>query len=139
MTKEVYKKIEGIFNVNRKEFDIVEIDRNVLLNATKLAKTEFHPAPIIALLEGYVENRKLKIGGLKMLSDELDFTIDLPFATNAVGSLQSHPEGGDFPEKHELDFFDRTGGVHFILSNPYTTRNMKAFDRDGNKLNFFVR
>ncbi len=132
---------EGIFNVNSKEFDNIELRRDALFDLVKLAKTEMHPSEFVAILEGYVESRKLKINGIKfpMKNGESNFKIDLPFLTNAVGSIISHPEGKIEPQKHELEFFDRTGGVHFIISSPYSSRDIKAFDRDGNKLGFFVR
>ena len=132
---------DGIFNVNSKEFDNIELRRDALFELVKLAKTEMHPEQFVAVLEGYVENRKLKINGIKfpMKQSDTTFKIDLPFLTNSVGSVISHPQGKLEPQKHELEFFDRTGGVHFIISSPYSTRDIKAFDREGNKLGFWVR
>lgn len=62
----------------------------------------------------------------------------LPIASNACGTVHSHPSPKPEPSRADLDLFGRFGEVHMIVASPYDERSWKAYDRKGNEVKLEV-
>ena len=133
------KNLDGVFNLNSVEFNELILTDEAISNILDFAKTH-HPNEFVALLGGTVDNKKLKIHDASFkLSKASELKIDLPFLTNIVGSVHSHPGSTVAPSKEDLEVFDRRGGIHFIVSYPFNAVNIRAYNCVGKEIKFKLR
>ncbi|MEM3403005.1 MAG: Mov34/MPN/PAD-1 family protein [Nitrososphaeria archaeon] len=103
-----------------------------------------HPKEAILLLRG-TRNKKeiivkdliippLALHGYSYASFPLYM---VPMDSSIIGTAHSHPSGITEPSLEDLSNF--YGAIMAIIGFPYTSeRNIKVFDRNGNKLSFII-
>lgn len=103
-----------------------------------IASKKNHPNEFMAFLASKKKNKVIdEIVVVPTFSDSLSASIRtdlLPFDKTIVGTVHSHPSGTSQPSKADLKTFNRTGKIHFIISAPYTLKQLKAFNFKGGKI-----
>jgi proteasome lid subunit RPN8/RPN11 len=134
--------LKHFFELERYEFEKVVIDREVIDNIVELAKQTL-PKEFIAFLEGKTKNKVLRIYGLvyQEYFANPSYTVykfDPPITSSIVGSVHSHPGSSNYPSKADLHSFSKKGVVHLIIRMPYSTENIQAYEKNGNKIEFEI-
>lgn len=130
-----------ILGTSKSHFDEVQIDREVANEIMNIAK-ESYPNEFMALLEGKIEDKILKITGLIFLPVDTSNegavmqVFMQPLSTNSIGSVHSHPGPNASPSDADLHFFSKKGLFHIIIAEPYNLESIKAYDSFGNLVNF---
>ena len=102
-----------------------------------------HPKEFVAVVEGKVENKELKITGLYYRTftssvNSASFSSFFGGQVNGIGTVHSHPSSNTRPSNADLLFFNKKGGVHFIIGYPYTGKNIAGYDYKGNEIVFRI-
>lgn len=130
-----------IFGTSRQEIEEVHVEREVINEIINIAR-ESYPNEFMALLEGKIKEKVLKITGLIFLpvetSDEgaVMQVFMQPLTTNSVGSVHSHPSYSASPSTADLHTFSKRGIFHMIIANPYNIESIMAYDSYGNRIEF---
>jgi proteasome lid subunit RPN8/RPN11 len=126
-----------ILGTSKLQFEEVHVDGEVI----NIAK-ESHPNEFIALLEGKVKDRIIKITGLIFLPTDVSNESAVmqvfmePLSTNSIGSVHSHPGPSANPSDADLHFFSKKGLFHMIIAEPYNRGSIRAYDSWGNLADF---
>ncbi|AIS31639.1 MULTISPECIES: Mov34/MPN/PAD-1 family protein [Methanobacterium] len=121
---------------NGKKFEEVILDREVVGEIIQIAR-ESHPLEFVALLEGKIKEKILRVDGLVFLPGETSHqgavmkTFMMPLTTGTVGSVHSHPTPSASPSTADLHFFAKNGLFHLIIAYPYTEDSIIAYDTFG--------
>lgn len=132
-----------ILGTNKKMFQEVQIDREVVDEVLKIAR-ESHPHEFVALLQGKVRDKVLHIEGLIFLPGETSNQgavmqiFMMPLLDDAVGSVHSHPIPNPSPSPADLHFFSKNGLFHLIIAHPYTEDSIIAYNSFGERMDFGV-
>ncbi len=121
----------------------VVIEHEVLDDLLGGAK-KAHPREFAALLEGGLEQEVLRVEGFVLPraylgKDNVLMKIGmLPPMIETIGSAHSHPGSNPYPSRADVHFFEKRGLVHFIMANPYSRKDVKAYDRLGREIEFSI-
>jgi len=124
-------------------FEEIHIDKEVIEEIIQIAKKS-HPNEFIALLQGKIMKKALKINGLIFLpgntSDDLAVMniFMRPLITDSVGSVHSHPGYSANPSKADLNFFAKNGFFHIIIALPYNTDSIRAYNSFGELVDYEI-
>jgi len=124
-------------------FEEIHIDKEVIEEIIQIAKKS-HPNEFIALLQGKIMKKALKINGLIFLpgntSDEgaVMNIFMRPLITDSVGSVHSHPGYSANPSKADLNFFAKNGFFHIIIALPYNTDSIRAYNSFGELVDYEI-
>ncbi len=135
--------LSRIFGVDKKRFEQVQIDREVIEEIISIARQSY-PHEFVALLQGKVSDLTLKIDGLIFVpgsTSEEGAVMQLfmmPLTSDAVGSVHSHPSYSARPSTADLQFFAKKGFFHMIIAEPYTEYSIRAYDSFGNQADYTV-
>ncbi|MBI5679946.1 MAG: Mov34/MPN/PAD-1 family protein [Methanobacterium sp.] len=130
-----------ILGTSKSHFDEVQIDKEVTDEIMNIAK-ESYPNEFMALLEGKISDKILKITGLIFLPVDTSQegavmqVFMQPLTTNSVGSVHSHPGFNASPSDADLTFFSKKGLFHMIIAEPYNMESIRAYDSYGNIVDF---
>jgi proteasome lid subunit RPN8/RPN11 len=119
----------------------VHIDAKIIDEIINIAR-EAHPNEFVALLEGKIEDRSLKIQGLVFLPGETSNqgavmqTFMKPLSTGTVGSVHSHPGYNASPSNADLYFFSKNGLFHLIIAEPYDKHSIRAYSTMGAEIRY---
>lgn len=133
--------LEKILGTSENHFDEVQIDKEVTDEIMNIAR-ESYPNEFMALLEGKIEDKILKITGLIFLPVDTSQegavmqVFMQPLSTNSVGSVHSHPGPNASPSDADLHFFSKKGLFHIIIAEPYDLDSIRAYDSYGNIVDF---
>ncbi|GAB6102178.1 Mov34/MPN/PAD-1 family protein [Thermococcus atlanticus] len=58
----------------------------------------------------------------------------LPHDETIKGTVHSHPSPSARPSKADLHFFSKFGGVHLIISYPFTRDSVRAYTSEGEEI-----
>jgi len=127
-----------IYRVKRSVLEIV-------LNASRRS----YPREFGALLKGKINEKDgltimvtealLLPGTIQGDSHAILHLSNLPIGSDCVGSVHSHPSGSKSPSDADLQFFRRTGLIHFICGYPYLgVEDITAYDKDGNRVGVVI-
>lgn len=126
-----------LLGTSKYQFEEVHVESEVIDEIMNIAK-EAYPNEFMALLEGKVEEKILKITGLVFLPVETSQegavmqVFMQPLSTNSVGSVHSHPGPSASPSDADLNFFASKGFFHMIIAEPYDRESIRAYDSFGN-------
>lgn len=142
LKKKLTKWFNRFFELDKYEFDRVVIDKEVIEAIIELAEQTL-PKEFIAFLEGKVNKRVLRITRLNYQEYVANpsytvYKMDFPLTSNIVGTVHSHPGYSNKPSKADLHSFSKKGLVHLIISMPYRVENIKAYDINGNVIEYEV-
>ncbi|MGF7119400.1 Mov34/MPN/PAD-1 family protein [Methanobacterium oryzae] len=132
-----------ILGTSKLEFDEIHVEGEVIDEIINIAK-ESHPNEFIALLEGKVKDRILKITGLIFLPTDVSNESAVmqvfmePLSTNSIGSVHSHPGPSASPSDADLHFFSKKGLFHMIIAEPYTRDSIRTYDSWGNIIDYKI-
>lgn len=132
-----------ILGTSKLEFEEVHVDGEVIDEIINIAK-ESHPNEFIALLEGKVNDKILKITGLIFLPTDTSHESAVmqvfmePLSTNSIGSVHSHPGPSANPSNADLHFFSKKGLFHMIIAEPYTRDSIRTYDSWGNTIGYKI-
>ena len=97
-----------------------------------------HPKEFMALLGSRGKNKvidELVFLPVESGEDFASIRLDLlPFDGKVVGSVHSHPGGIALPSRQDIETFPEIGKIHFIIAEPYSIKELKAFDVKGERL-----
>jgi len=130
-----------LLGTSKFQFEEVHVDKEVIDEITNIAK-EAHPNEFMALLEGKIEEKVLKVAGLIFLPIETSNegavmqVFMQPLTINSVGSVHSHPGPSASPSNADLDFFAAKGFFHMIIAEPYDRESIRAYDSYGNRVSY---
>jgi proteasome lid subunit RPN8/RPN11 len=141
----VWDKVKGFVEKAiwpQQKFSRVALDAGVLEDIIEFAKSNY-PNEFLAILSGEISQDTLTINGLLyqhfFASRSSALTrLNLPMLSGAVGSVHSHPSSSTRPSRADLQFFAKTGVVHFIIGAPYREQDMACYDFEGNTRDFSV-
>jgi proteasome lid subunit RPN8/RPN11 len=125
-----------------KPVERVIVKRTVIEDIMEFAKANSR-REFIALLEGTVDDGKAIVTGVlyqPFTSSEYKAVvhINLPMTSSSIGSVHSHPSGGNTPSGQDLLMFTRTGIVHLIICYPFREQDIACWDLHGNRTQFIV-
>lgn len=132
-----------LLGTSKYQFEEVHIDSEVIDEIINISK-EAYPNEFMALLEGKVEEKILKITGLVFLPVETSQegavmqVFMQPLSTNSVGSVHSHPGFNASPSDADLTFFSKKGFFHMIIAEPYNRESIRAYDSFGNPAEYRI-
>lgn len=139
------KLIKWIKNfLGLKDFNKIVLKKEVLVDILNLARSNY-PKEFVALLKGKIENDELIIYQITMqksfssTKSAVIFSDNLPIKEDVIGSVHSHPSYSNRASKADLKFFNKTGMVHFIVSNPFRPENLAGYNMYGNRIKFEIR
>ena len=130
-----------ILGTSKLEFEEVHVEGEVIDEIINIAK-ESYPNEFIALLEGKVKDKILKITGLIFLPTDVSNESAVmqvfmePLSTNSIGSVHSHPGPNANPSDADLHFFSKKGLFHMIIAEPYDRGSIRTYDSWGNLIDF---
>lgn len=130
-----------ILGTSKLEFEEVHVEGEVIDEIINIAK-ESYPNEFIALLEGKVKDKILKITGLIFLPTDVSNESAVmqvfmePLSTNSIGSVHSHPGPSASPSDADLHFFSKKGLFHMIIAEPYDRGSIRTYDSWGNLIDF---
>ncbi len=119
------------------QFEEVHIDKEVIDEIINIAK-EAYPNEFMALLEGKIKNKIIKITGLVFLPIETSQegavmqVFMQPLTIDSIGSVHSHPGPNASPSNADLEFFAKRGLFHMIIAEPFDRDSILAYDSYGN-------
>lgn len=132
-----------ILGTSKLEFEEIHVEGEVIDEIINIAK-ESHPNEFIALLEGKVKDRILKITGLIFLPTDVSNESAVmqvfmePLSTNSIGSVHSHPGPSASPSDADLHFFSKKGLFHLIIAEPYNRDSIRSYDSWGNLIGYKI-
>jgi len=137
------KLIGYLLGNDKQEFLEVHIDAILIDEIINIA-IESHPNEFIALLEGKIEKKVLKIKGLVFLPGETSNegavmqTFMKPISTGTIGSVHSHPGFNASPSNADLYFFSKNGLFHLIIAEPYNRNSIRAYNTVGAEIGYKI-
>ncbi|MDP3066130.1 MAG: Mov34/MPN/PAD-1 family protein [Methanobacteriaceae archaeon] len=137
------KLIGHLLGNNKQNFQEVQLDAALIDEIIQIAR-ESHPNEFVALLEGKVKDKILKIDGLVFLPGETSNqgavmkTFMKPMVTGTVGSVHSHPGYNASPSPADLYFFSKNGLFHLIIAEPYDEYSIRAYDTRGREAEYMI-
>jgi len=118
------------------------ITQNVANGIITYART-CHPNEGILILQGKTKRSHIIVDGLVIppfasLGPYFSGfpSYELPFDLSYIGTVHSHPGGSNRPSLEDLNNF--YGFVSVIISYPYNEKDIGAFDRNGNNIQFEI-
>jgi proteasome lid subunit RPN8/RPN11 len=132
-----------LLGTSKFQFEEVHVDREVIDEITNIAK-ESYPKEFMALLEGKIEDKVLKVTGLIFLPIETSNegavmqVFMQPLTVNSVGSVHSHPGPSASPSNADLNFFASKGFFHMIIAEPFDVDSIRAYDSYGNRVSYRI-
>ncbi len=134
--------IYDFFELDELEFDNVTFSPEVIEKVCQFSK-DVYPKEFVALLGGEVKEHMLFVDRLLFqpftnspYSSQI--RLDLPMLSGSVGSVHSHPGPSNRPSRQDLRFFNKIGGVHLIISNPFRKRDIKLYLGDGTPIHYGI-
>ncbi len=123
-------------------FDEINIKEGLIYDIIQAAKNNY-PNEFVALLGGYIKNKKLIIDSLIYQESynsrrSVLMRMNLPLLHGTFGSVHSHPSYSNRPSDADLRFFNKRGFVHLIICQPYNFENIEAYSNNGERLNFKI-
>jgi proteasome lid subunit RPN8/RPN11 len=121
------------------KFSESQIHYELIEEITVLAN-QSHPHEFVALFEGEIDNKVLKIEKLVFLPGETSNqgatlnTLMLPPNMKILGSVHSHPGPSNHPSTADLHFFSKMGLIHMIISEPYDITNIATYNSFGERI-----
>ncbi|MBN2459799.1 Mov34/MPN/PAD-1 family protein [Candidatus Woesearchaeota archaeon] len=134
--------MERLFELDKFVFEKVIIEQEVIDAIVELAE-QTYPKEFIAFLEGKVKNKVLRIYRLNYQEYIANpsytvYKMDFPITSDIVGTVHSHPGPSNRPSKADLQSFSKKGIVHLIISMPYSSSTIQAYDMNGNMIDYEV-
>lgn len=132
-----------LLGTSKYQFEEVHVDSEVIDEIINIAK-EAYPNEFMALLEGKIEKKVLKITGLVFLPTETSNegavmqVFMQPLSTNSVGSVHSHPGFSASPSNADLHLFSKKGLFHMIIAEPYDRESIMAYDSFGDLVDYRI-
>jgi proteasome lid subunit RPN8/RPN11 len=131
-------KPKNLFELSKYEFDKIFLEESVVMDIIDFAKN-LHPKEFVAFLEGEFKDNRMTITSLiyhKFMPTERSaiFRLDYPTGMNLVGTVHSHPSPNNRPSGADLRLYNKFGGMHMIISHPYSARNIEVYDYKGNSI-----
>jgi proteasome lid subunit RPN8/RPN11 len=130
------KIIGQILGNKDKNFHEIIIDREIVEEIIHIAR-KAHPFEFVAMLDGKIKDKTLKIDGLVFSSGETSNqgavinTFMIPLSTGTVGSVHSHPGPSAAPSTADLQMFAKNGYFHLIIAEPYIKESMIGYNSFG--------
>ena len=126
-----------------KTFSKIVFHKSVVQDIINFARVNY-PKEFIALLEGKASDETLFVTGLLYQPYEASHRsasvhLNLPMVSGAIGSVHSHPSHNSWPSSADLEFFNKRGYLHCIISYPYTSSDLVVYDNEGNELIFEIK
>jgi len=116
--------------------------RKGTLEAVLLAAKNTYPDEFIAMLsskknDGLIDEYVLlpSTYGKSFSSIRLDL---MPYDSNVMGSVHSHPSPNAFPSKGDLRAFKKMGEIHLIIAYPFSFESTRAFNIQGKETEIVV-
>ncbi len=132
-----------LLGTSKFQFEEVQIDKEVIDEIINIAR-EAYPNEFMALLEGRIKNKILKITGLVFLPIETSQegavmqVFMQPLTINAVGSVHSHPGPSANPSSADLEFFSKRGLFHIIIAEPFDRDSIRTYDSYGDPASYRI-
>ena len=141
----VSKKLKDFFSSllpEKMKISEIILEKEVVEDIIDFANANY-PREFVSLLQGKVEEDKLTVSNLIYQKYASSFNtatmqFNLPMISDVVGSVHSHPSPSNRPSNADLNFFDRKGIVHIIISYPFKENNIACYDYAGNRLEFRI-
>ena len=138
----MWHAIYDFFELDDLEFDDVTLSPEVIEEICQFSK-DVYPKEFVALLGGEVRKHVLIVDRLIFqpftnTPYSSHIRLDLPMLSGSVGSVHSHPGPGNMPSKQDLRFFNKIGGVHLIISNPFRKRDIRLYLGDGTSVHYKI-
>lgn len=121
----------------------VKIAKSVISDIIEFAKTNY-PNEFFAFLEGKIGQNEVIVSNLAyhpFESNANSAVTTFHMGTNTqgfIGSVHSHPSGAGFPSRQDVRSFSKDGGIHIIISKPFTQDMIKCFDFNGKEIAFEI-
>ena len=132
-----------LLGTSKFQFEEVHVESEVIDEIINIAK-EAYPNEFMALLEGKIEEKVLRITDLVFLPVETSQegavmqVFMQPLTINSLGSVHSHPGPSASPSDADLEFFSKRGFFHMIIAEPYTRESIIAYDSFGNRADYRI-
>jgi proteasome lid subunit RPN8/RPN11 len=132
-----------LLGTSKYQFEEVHVDREVIDEIINIAK-ESYPNEFMALLDGKIKDKVLKITGLVFLPIETSQegavmqVFMQPLTIDSIGSVHSHPGPSASPSNADLEFFSKRGFFHFIIAEPFDVDSIRAYDSWGNPASYRI-
>ena len=132
-----------LLGTSKYQFEEVHVESEVIDEITNIAK-ESYPNEFMALLEGKIEEKILRVTGLIFLPIETSQegavmqVFMQPLSVNSVGSVHSHPGPNASPSDADLVFFQKKGFFHMIIAEPFDRDSIRAYDSYGNSASYRI-
>lgn len=132
-----------LLGTSKYQFEEVHIDKEVIDEIINIAK-EAYPNEFMALLEGKIKNKILKVTGLVFLPIETSQegavmqVFMQPLTIDSIGSVHSHPGPSASPSNADLEFFAKKGLFHMIIAEPFDRESIRAYDSYGDPAGYKI-
>jgi len=111
--------------------------KETVLESISLAAKNVYPNEFISML-GKGEKEEITelvvlpaVYGRNFSSIRVDL---IPFDNKVVGTVHSHPGRNNTPSSGDLKVFSALGKIHLIICWPFNITDIKAFNREGKKV-----
>ena len=117
----------------------IKIKESVIEDLMDFARNT-HPKEFMCFLEGNFDINSIEITGLIYQHFESSWSsasvnlYKIPIGLDNIGTAHSHPSSNFHPSEADSSLFNKVGGIHIIISNPYREENIHVFDLDMNEL-----
>lgn len=137
----LFSKLFGVSKDN--SFNRVCVDREVLESVIYYAKNAY-PHEFLSVFDGLIRDNTLYITGLIFIPGETSDTgavlhyDQIPPNTKFYGTVHSHPGPSAEPSDADLMTFSKRGVFHMIVCLPYSLETFKAYDNNGDYMDYTV-
>lgn len=122
---------------------IIKIQKTVVEDIIDFAKANY-PNEFFAFLEGKIRNEEIIVSNLAYHPFESNSSSAVTtshmgtYTQGFIGSVHSHPSGSNYPSKQDVKSFSKDGGIHLIISSPFTSDKIRCFDYNGKEIKFEI-
>ncbi len=131
-----------LFSLDKYEYNKIQIKKQVVTKIMLFARGSY-PKEFIAILKGEVKDKVVIIDDVmyQQYSSSVVSTsmrMNLPVSSGSVGTVHSHPSHNSRPSQADLQSFSKRGLVHFIINFPYRVNDLRAYNSQGDVLEFDI-
>jgi len=137
------KKILSFLELEKFDYEKIVLTKKVTENICEFAKKSY-PLEFISYLKGEKINNNLIINELvyqefKANKNSAFSKMNLPILSGVVGTVHSHPSYSNLPSETDLKLFNKQFGIHLIISYPFSTKNISAYNPKGKKISLNIK